>query len=157
MSTPDEAFAAGLFEGEGTVYADAKGYPHARICMTDREPLERMLAICGGRIYGPYPTKRDDWKPIYRWDIWGWDAVEGFYAIVREWLCPRRLEQFRRTLAQAPPLDQRAQGWHKRAMTHCKRGHPFDDKNTAYQMGRCGRQRLCRACPSEKERARAAR
>jgi HNH endonuclease len=36
------------------------------------------------------------------------------------------------------------------AMTHCKRGHPFDDRNTFRHHGR----RSCRACHAAAERAR---
>lgn len=150
MDPIQTAYAAGLFEGEGTVYTDGQNYPHASIRMTDREPLERMLATCGGKLYGPYVQHQQNRKDTYLWSVWGWDAVEAFFERLGDHLSPRRVAQFQRVLATAPPPDERARGWPRRNQTHCKRGHPFDAQNT----GRQGKQRFCRTCRRESDRAR---
>lgn len=46
-----------------------------------------------------------------------------------------------------------AGGHYWAALTHCKRGHPFDEQNTARRSGR----RHCRACARITQRARRAR
>jgi hypothetical protein len=57
---PEIAWAAGLFEGEGSI-THVYGRTQLRIHMTDFEVLERFLEIIGaGRIYGPYSRKERD-------------------------------------------------------------------------------------------------
>ena len=51
---PAIAWAAGLFEGEGTI-TRCDGRLHLRMQLTDLEVLERFAEIVGtGKIYGPY-------------------------------------------------------------------------------------------------------
>jgi hypothetical protein len=50
------AWAAGLFEGEGTI-VDSAGPVQLRVKMTDLDVLERLLDVFGvGEIYGPYES-----------------------------------------------------------------------------------------------------
>src|SRR3990167_8425089 len=72
------AWAAGLYEGEGCFYKGklTNGHtPRLQIRMTDREPLDRFVAVVGsGKVYGPYrtgkgknksPTPGRVWAPNY--------------------------------------------------------------------------------------------
>jgi len=97
----EHAYAAGLYEGEGsvTVY---KGCARVSIGMKDLEPLNRMLAIYGGKIYGPYTGA------MYSWRLSGWAAVEAFYASVRATLSERRCAQFTKVLAAARAQPRQA-------------------------------------------------
>jgi hypothetical protein len=54
------AWAAGLFEGEGTI-VDSTGSVQLRVKMTDLDVLERLLDVFGvGDIYGPYESGSRD-------------------------------------------------------------------------------------------------
>jgi hypothetical protein len=62
MVTRDEeiAWAAGLFEGEGTFTWDY-GRAQLRVKMTDLDVLEKLLDIWSvGKVYGPYETNSKD-------------------------------------------------------------------------------------------------
>lgn len=69
------AWAAGLFEGEGSiVFCNTQGYrfPRISIKMCDQDVLEKFGKIVGiERLNGPYETKQTQanpqWKPAYEW------------------------------------------------------------------------------------------
>ena len=74
-SETEIAWAAGLFEGEGSiVFCNTQGYsfPRISIKMCDKDVLEKFSKIVGvERINGPYTTKQSKanphWKPAYEW------------------------------------------------------------------------------------------
>lgn len=141
------AYCAGLFEGEGTVYLHGGRHhpcPRAQIKMTDREPLEVMLATLGGTITGPYQYRQDR-KPAWTWGLHSYGDVLSLYERIGERLSPRRREQFEKVLAAGPGPGK---GSHLRSKTHCLRGHAFDTKNTYLYRG----ERKCRACRRERKR-----
>jgi len=95
MASYDIAWAAGLFEGEGTV-TRTKGIPRLALKMTDFEPVRRFASIVEvGKIYGPYGYDYKDKivrKPFLYWVAMADEAVE--VALVLEpWLCERRQQQ----------------------------------------------------------------
>lgn len=142
------AYAAGLFEGEGCVTLTQKRQPCLMVAMTDREPIEQIAAILGGRVYGPYHrAAHESRKPTYEWRLFGWTALEMTYPKLRKWLSPRRRGRFEEILAQAPTV--RGSGSHQRTKTHCIRGHVFDAANTYVHGGH----RHCRACRRLRKRA----
>lgn len=99
MLSAEVAFAAGLFEGEGSVIVpDVSGAARMTMCSTDREPLERLIAVWGGRLYGPYRHGGRTNKPIYQWQVSGWDTVAQVYADIGALLSPRRRSQFETVL-----------------------------------------------------------
>jgi hypothetical protein len=56
----DIAWAAGLFEGEGTI-VDSTGSVQLRVKMTDLDVLEKLFDVFGvGGIYGPYESGSRD-------------------------------------------------------------------------------------------------
>lgn len=101
----DLAWAAGLFEGEGSVgrYSSTT----AAIAMTDRDVLVRFAAAVGiGRVYGPYIKKKKSRKPVWLWRVSSYDTVAQLFQMLESWLGPRRREQFARALA-GPPRSRR--------------------------------------------------
>jgi hypothetical protein len=87
------AWAAGLFEGEGTITL-CGSVVHLRLNLTDFEVLERFWEIVGtGKIYGPYTSGyRDGYtrKPRWVWVCYGPLAQVTFRSLA-PWLSPRRL------------------------------------------------------------------
>ena len=57
-SAEEIAWAAGLFEGEGSIYPSGSGVRLA-LKMTDEEPIRRFAKIVKrGSVYGPYSYER---------------------------------------------------------------------------------------------------
>ena len=99
MNREELAYAGGLFEGEGCVWAKkvntgGRRTPALRIQMTDREPLDRFAAAVGlGRVRGPVlspSAARLNKKPIYVWEISGHERSQAVVAMLWSWLGPRR-------------------------------------------------------------------
>jgi hypothetical protein len=79
------AWAAGLFEREGTI-TQSQGVVNMRVTSTDGDVLERFARVVkGGRVYGPYPNRRRDGckrKPFYVWVCQGPAMHRVFRALV---------------------------------------------------------------------------
>lgn len=89
---PEVAWAAGFFEGEGSITASG-GRLTVRIHNTDTEPLERFASIVVfGEVYGPYERNdRDGYKrkPFWAWVAQEYDALE-VLELLWPWLSARR-------------------------------------------------------------------
>ena len=65
------AYAAGLFDGEGCIYVHPrKCYPYLHVQMADREPLDFLQRIFGGKIY-PKKAQRSHHRPTFQWQLCG--------------------------------------------------------------------------------------
>ncbi len=91
------AWAAGLFEGEGTVILRRNKNQAwtASIFSTDQDVLLRFHRVIEvGKLYGPYTRKnaaaRPHHKPQWRWAVSDRDGFLKFAALVRPWLLSRR-------------------------------------------------------------------
>lgn len=100
MTTRSEqiAWAAGLFEGEGSAsfIVDKRRknykYPRLQIKMTDLIILERFCAIVEtGQIYTLKPDRKEHKTP-YLWIAYGQPALL-VGLMLRPWLGPRRIQQ----------------------------------------------------------------
>jgi hypothetical protein len=89
------AWAAGLFEGEGTITQNS-GVVNLRVTSTDGDVLDRFAEVVGaGKVYGSYVYTRPDGckrKPFYVWVCQG-SAIEDVVRMLVIWLSPRRLKQ----------------------------------------------------------------
>jgi hypothetical protein len=95
-------WAAGLFEGEGSIVLATSGKKRKdgtrattgrlTIGMTDLDVLERFHAAVGGRgsLNGPYD--RGENKPIYYWCA-QWKVGREVAAMLRPHLCERRTKR----------------------------------------------------------------
>lgn len=99
MEACDERWAAGLFEGEGTVGL-AKGKWRLSLAMTEEFVLLKFLALVGGgRIYGPYhdgnPRHRVHWK----WLCWRAEEVVAIGEMFLPYLGPTRHKKMEQAIA----------------------------------------------------------
>jgi hypothetical protein len=102
-TTTQRAWAAGIYEGEGTCGAykerDTNHYS-ARIAinMNDEDVLLKFCEIVGvGKVYGPYKRKATNGY-FWTYQVTGWSAMRHIYRMFKPWLFPRRIEQFERAL-----------------------------------------------------------
>jgi len=86
----DLAWAAGLFEGEGSMsvsriedkrYITGESFKgSARLTMTDLDVVERFHAIVGlGQVNGPY--QRGEYQPIWVWNTARFEHVQALIAM----------------------------------------------------------------------------
>jgi hypothetical protein len=89
-STEDVAWAAGLFEGEGSFYIwRKKSQARASMTSTDRDVLERFIEIVGiGTII--IPATIEGRKDRFMWTIAGYDRVKAVIDLFEPWLGERR-------------------------------------------------------------------
>jgi hypothetical protein len=107
IKAEDRAYCAGLYEGEGNIFSliikdklkdgtDARPYRaiKLRISMTDREPLDLFDDIMGfGRVDGPTQKGSKHYKPMFCYEITGFERVQFVVCQMWDWLSPRRKEQ----------------------------------------------------------------
>ena len=97
MNMEELAWAAGLFEGEGTIlwkhsggrtktWAGSLGL---QMWMTDEDVMARFTRIMGGHLQGPYGPYGNGKKPLWRWDVSG-STAERAADLLEPWLCTRR-------------------------------------------------------------------
>lgn len=86
------AWAAGFFEGEGTVRRSLR-QPGISVCNTDLGSLERFRDAVGlGKIYGPY-RYRNSTKPLYQYWACDFEGRQALAAMLWHWLSDRRRAQ----------------------------------------------------------------
>lgn len=86
------AYIAGLFEGEGTfgIYNETKA-KRVGITSTDRDVLEKVLSVYGGKILN-LKTRKEHWKQAFIW-VLGLDKCEEFIKDIYPYLGERRKER----------------------------------------------------------------
>ena len=121
LSPRDIAWAAGLFEGEGSFGTRPQGIT-ASITMTDRDVIDRFSALF------PFGTRYErilpSGKTAYRWCVTKQSAAAGLMMTLYALMGSRRQSKIRECLAawRARPLP-------KRMWTVCKHGHPLAGEN----------------------------
>lgn len=106
FKSEDVAYAAGLFEGEGSVTVARSFYTRRgekrtrktpqvklRVAMTDKEPVERFATIFGGRVNGPYKYQKSHYKQYWVADIDSPPKVKLAIEAMLPFLSPRRRGQ----------------------------------------------------------------
>lgn len=135
---PAVAWAAGLFEGEGSCSISRRNrQPRVELAMTDRDAVERFAEIvgCGNvRFYaGVGPRRKDTW----RWSVQGADDVVRVIGMLWPLLGERRRERATEVLERAVKMNDGA--------GFCARGHDLSDPAHLYVHPKTGN-RHCRTC-----------
>jgi hypothetical protein len=101
------AWAAGFFDGEGTVVYSLRRTPVGtaqrslgiQVAQIDREPLERLVAVLGvGYVRGPYKTKNPNAKPYFVFAANGEESIQAIAAMLWPWLGSAKRVQFTEAL-----------------------------------------------------------
>jgi hypothetical protein len=138
ITVKDIAWAAGFLEGEGH-FRVHQGKIEMGATQKNIEPLKRLVALFGGRIYGGSrftPTNKLTF--INRWVLYGKNAAPVMMTIF-SLMSETRKEKIRKALLiwkdnKIPEKDR----------THCKHGHSFNRKNTWIDPKT--KRRGCREC-----------
>jgi hypothetical protein len=94
------AWAAGVFEGEGSLTVDRDGRPRFQMEMTDHDVLLRLQSVLGGHVNGPYvgrPYRGYNSaapKPKYRWTLGRYEDVRRVALLLYPFLGERRQLRF---------------------------------------------------------------
>jgi hypothetical protein len=90
------AWAAGFFEGEGTVWHRKDGAVSMQVAInnTDLERLRLFRDIVGVGVIRPRPGSAVSVKPQWVWRVVNQEHVQYVAAILWGWLSPRRRQQF---------------------------------------------------------------
>jgi hypothetical protein len=89
---PEVSWAAGLFEGEGTI-TQCGGRLVVRVKMTDEEVVYEFARIIQfGEVYGPYQHGGPVRKPYWIWHADEYEALD-VLEILWPWLSGRRKGQ----------------------------------------------------------------
>lgn len=144
------AWAAGLFEGEGSITTKRNDARSQRLTVrftlasTDLDVVEKFWHIMEcGNIYGP-SWRELSTKPLWTWSCSRRSEVERIARLFGPHLGVRRMAKLQECLdafASQPPKDH-----HNLRKTHCPKGHAYEGDNILWDEGR----RRCRTC----ERAR---
>lgn len=94
------AWAAGIFEGEGTfaarIYNSKDRAITCSIRMTDEDVIKKFHSIVKvGAVQGPSIPKNPNWKPLWTWQVGSFEGSQAVVAMLWNWLCSRRRENIK--------------------------------------------------------------
>lgn len=128
--TTELAWAAGLFDGEGTVFASATLHGERRrvrlcaaVAMTTVETVQRFHSAVGvGAINGPYQKQGPRRKPQWIWRAGSEADVRGVIAAIWPWLSEPKRRQAVEAFAARDAHVENPQPLNLRK-AFCRRGH----------------------------------
>jgi hypothetical protein len=143
----DIAWAAGLFEGEGSCGFRMRRHelrPFVKLGMTDRDVVERFVSIVG--VGNVTTTHRPPDKRMWHWSIGGKDDCCRVLGLLWPYLGERRKERALEVLERTSMLRGKTD-W----LSYCRRGHELSSRNV-YINPATGRPK-CRICGNMRQRA----
>lgn len=148
MDLKELYWTAGFLEGEG--YFCLRGKTKSAVTISaaqvQRSPLDRLAALWGGTVLGPYQNKNPRSNPYYRWDLGGTNAVAlmmTLYAL----LSSKRQEAIRSIVVTWKGNPGNPATWVARGF--CKNGHDLTGSNYVVAPSGHGR---CRECGIQSRR-----
>ena len=113
LDTHELAWAAGFFDGEGTISFKPngkgnKGRPDIQIAQSEVYPLERFkLAVGVGKVYGPYGPYTTQSKPYWLYDAGLPANVQLVIERMWKYLSPTKRGQIERALILTKEANSR--------------------------------------------------
>lgn len=100
----DLAWAAGIYEGEGSIAIYGGNNLRVVVTQKDRWILDRLRDLFGGSVYAQTAKYQGKPYPIHHWYLNG-ARGRGLLYTMYTWLSPRRRLQARKALARVVPLQ----------------------------------------------------
>jgi hypothetical protein len=99
----DLAWAAGFLDGEGNFRCQLRrngrgGVLGIHAAQVDRRPLDRLAAILGGAVYGPYKQRVENHSEYYSWSLYRTAKAKEAIALLLPFLSEPKREQAQRAL-----------------------------------------------------------
>ena len=106
------AWAAGVFEGEGSFSTHNKNRPgaprpvrdrgmNAKVKMADEDVIRQFYAVVGvGSVTGPYPCDGAGSKLLWVWQVGSFEGVQHVMTVLWPWLKQRRRAKIKALLQQ---------------------------------------------------------
>lgn len=98
------AWAAGVYEGEGTVYKTAAGQIQMKVKMSDEDVIRKFHKIIGTGTVVPYNDTREgseNYKPLWVWRSQCRAEVMAVLVALFTWLGERRRAKITEVLSHA--------------------------------------------------------
>jgi Sigma-70, region 4 len=152
------AWAAGLFEGEGSISL-SRNQIRLKLGMTDGDVVQRFADIAGcGRVYVREEMRRVHWKPCWYWEVARRADCVAVMAALLPYLGERRTERWLEVCAErraADPTEQQCPQCQATFMP-CRRGTVCCSNECAgrYSKSKGGRYTTRRRPPSGLRRPR---
>lgn len=146
------AWAAGLFEGEGSITHTRNSGRQSRqrwltLSMTDGDVVRRFARVVACGTVKLHERTNPRWEPIYKWTCSRWADTERVLRAFLPYLGKRRSAKARLLLADpAGPVGGPVK-------SHCKRGHPLRGEGSDVYVH--NKVLHCRACQRERAGVRA--
>lgn len=136
MWEPDReqlAWAAGVFDGEGSSSADLRILPGrrqrrivAQVAQAHEElPRRFQAAVQVGTVKGPYKPRRPNGLPVWSWSVSRFETVQAVAVMLWPWLGTVKREQFALALSKWQDLPNEhlacVHGSTYRYCTECRR------------------------------------
>lgn len=100
-----QAWAAGLFEGEGWITIrnrNGRRYPIIALQSTDEDVVRRFHEAVGvGNVVWTKPARKG-WKQSWKWQAFGWEPLSVVAELIGPYLGERRSARLREALACEP-------------------------------------------------------
>lgn len=135
---PEIIWAAGLFDGEGSIFASTATKANAprltiALVMTERDTVERFAQAVGIGYVTQVHEATEDRKAVYRWTLQGTNDVKAAFAKLEPYLSAQKHNQGRRALMQREAYEASGQLY---ARTLCRNGHPFPENRREWPNGK---------------------
>lgn len=142
----DIAWAAGLYEGEGSAHiSSAQGQTIVQLRMTDEDVVQRFAQIVGrGNVVRRSRSQaQGPRKDVWCWSIHGAEDVKAVLGMLWPYLGERRQQRATEVLERASKIGE-DDGF-------CQRGHDLALPEHCYVHAKTGK-RHCRTCRRERQR-----
>ena len=147
MESTDLHWAAGFFEGEGCFRSTRAVVAEAT--QVNREPLERLQRIFGGKILlKKYYIKRPNTQPLWDWYV-GSVMAATFAVLLFSELSQKRKNEAEKMLRLWEHGNGRRHGQYNSEKTNCPRGHPYSGDNLQRVLFHGRVHRRCLECKRE--------
>lgn len=115
MKRDDLMWLAGLLEGEGSFgFYKPKFAPRIQITMADKDVMERVALLFGGKNLYERPSPRSNWNPVYQCAVQG-DAALEIMSSIYPVMGKRRQKRIRECIEAGSRRKGKSMGEHRPA------------------------------------------